>query len=89
MIDSNRQDRARKGPVLEIKSVSKSYGGVQALSDVSISVNAGEILCLVGENGAGKSTFIKALANQIACFVEIDEGQILDHWPAKISDGWE
>jgi len=56
MIDSNRQDRARKGPVLEIKSVSKSYGGVQALSDVSISVNAGEILCLVGENGAGKST---------------------------------
>jgi len=72
MIDSNRQDRARKGPVLEIKSVSKSYGGVQALSDVSISVNAGEILCLVGENGAGKST----LAGIAAGLVSKDSGKI-------------
>ncbi len=72
MIASNAQDRARKGPVLEIKSLSKNYGGVQALSDVSISVNEGEILCLVGENGAGKST----LAGIAAGLVSKDSGKI-------------
>lgn len=72
MVDLSRQDRARRGPVLEIKSVSKSYGGVQALSDVSVTVNAGEILCLVGENGAGKST----LAGIAAGLVSKDSGQI-------------
>lgn len=72
MISNDQADRARKGPVLQLESVSKRYGGVQALSNVSISVNAGEILCLVGENGAGKST----LAGVAAGLVTPDTGKI-------------
>ena len=73
MINNTQADRARKGPVLQLESISKRYGGVQALSNVSISVNAGEILCLVGENGAGKST----LAGVAAGLVTPDSGRIL------------
>ncbi len=48
-------------PLLRMSHVSKSFPGVQALSDVSIQVKAGEILAIIGENGAGKSTLIKTL----------------------------
>jgi branched-chain amino acid transport system ATP-binding protein len=44
--------------LLEIKNVSAAYGAVQALRDVSISVAEGEVVCLVGANGAGKSSLI-------------------------------
>lgn len=49
-------------PLLEANHVSKYFGHVVALEDVSISLNAGEILCLLGDNGAGKSTLIKLLS---------------------------
>jgi simple sugar transport system ATP-binding protein len=49
-------------PLVELRGISKSFGGVQALCDVSCSVSAGEILCLLGDNGAGKSTLIKILS---------------------------
>ena len=48
--------------VLEVKSVSKRFGGVQALDDVSIYLNEGEVLALAGDNGAGKSTLIKVVS---------------------------
>ena len=47
---------------IEMKNVSKSFGGIHALKNVSFSVRPGEIHCLVGENGAGKSTLMKILA---------------------------
>ena len=46
--------------------ISKSYPGVQALADVSLSVAAGRVLGLVGENGAGKSTLMKILGGVVA-----------------------
>lgn len=48
--------------VLSLKNISKKYPGVQALDDVSIDFREGEIHCIIGENGAGKSTFIKMIS---------------------------
>ncbi|WP_157244284.1 ATP-binding cassette domain-containing protein [Nonomuraea typhae] len=49
-------------PVLALEGVSKRFGAVQALTDVALEVNAGEVVALVGDNGAGKSTMIKVIA---------------------------
>ncbi|HMO34454.1 MAG TPA: sugar ABC transporter ATP-binding protein [Gemmatales bacterium] len=49
-------------PLLEVRSISKSYPGVQALQDVSLSVQPGIVCAIVGENGAGKSTLMKIIA---------------------------
>jgi ribose transport system ATP-binding protein len=49
-------------PLWELRHVSKEFPGVQALDDVSLSIVAGEIHALVGENGSGKSTFAKCIA---------------------------
>jgi len=48
--------------ILDIKNISKTFPGVKALDDISFDLFKGEIHCLVGENGAGKSTFIKILS---------------------------
>ncbi|PDT79766.1 sugar ABC transporter ATP-binding protein [Sinorhizobium sp. BJ1] len=48
--------------LLEFRSITKEFGGTRALSQVSLDLEAGEILALLGENGAGKSTLIKTLA---------------------------
>ncbi|MBA2509193.1 MAG: sugar ABC transporter ATP-binding protein [Nocardioidaceae bacterium] len=48
--------------VIEVRDIGKSYGSVIALRDVTTSVRAGQVTCVLGDNGAGKSTFIKILA---------------------------
>jgi simple sugar transport system ATP-binding protein len=48
--------------IIEVNDIGKSYGSVIALRDVTTTVNAGEVTCVLGDNGAGKSTFIKILA---------------------------
>lgn len=52
-------------PILEISNLSKKYSGVQALDSVSFNINHGEVHAIVGENGAGKSTFIKILSGAV------------------------
>lgn len=54
--------QAERSVTLELRGVSKRFGGVEALTDVGFSVDAGEIVALVGDNGAGKSTLLKTLA---------------------------
>jgi D-xylose transport system ATP-binding protein len=52
-------------PLISFRSVSKSYGAVRALDDASLSIEAGEVVALVGDNGAGKSTFIKVMSGTV------------------------
>jgi simple sugar transport system ATP-binding protein len=51
-----------EGHLLELDSITKYYGNILALRDVSTYVNEGEVTCVLGDNGAGKSTFIKILS---------------------------
>jgi ribose transport system ATP-binding protein len=60
-------------PILEMLNISKAFGGVQALRDVSFSCGEGKVHALVGENGAGKSTLIKILAGAY----QADSGEIV------------
>ena len=48
--------------LLEMRSITKTFPGVKALSNVNLSVEEGEIHAIVGENGAGKSTLMKVLS---------------------------
>jgi simple sugar transport system ATP-binding protein len=50
------------GPLLEARGVSKYFGSVNALEDITLTVNPGEVTCVLGDNGAGKSTLIKILS---------------------------
>src|SRR2546423_15511166 len=49
-------------PLLQLQSITKTFGSVQALDDVDFEVRAGEVVALVGDNGAGKSTLVKCIA---------------------------
>ena len=59
--------------IIELKNVSKSFGGITALKKASIKVDVGEVVGLIGDNGAGKSTLIKTLAG----VHKPDEGEIV------------
>ena len=52
-------------PVLDAQNVSKTFGAVIALRDASLRLNAGEVVALIGANGAGKSTFVKILTGAL------------------------
>lgn len=62
-----------EAPMLELRAVHKHFGGVQALVDVDFVVSAGEVVGLVGDNAAGKST----LARMVAGVYQPDAGAIL------------
>ncbi|KJS59647.1 ATP-binding cassette domain-containing protein [Streptomyces rubellomurinus] len=64
-------------PVLELRSVCRRFGAVQALDQVDLTVHAGEVLALVGDNGAGKSTLVKTIAG----VHPVDTGTI--HWHGR------
>ena len=49
-------------PLLRARSITKRFGALQALADVDVDIHAGEVLAILGDNGAGKSTFIKILS---------------------------
>jgi simple sugar transport system ATP-binding protein len=49
-------------PLLEVRNLSKNFGPVQALKDLTMTVHAGEVVALAGDNGAGKTTLIKAIS---------------------------
>lgn len=53
--------------LLEVKGLFVNYGGIQALQNVDITVNQGEVVTLIGANGAGKSTMLRAISRLINC----------------------
>jgi D-xylose transport system ATP-binding protein len=70
-------------PLVEMRNISISFGGIKAVNDVTIDLYAGEVVGLLGHNGAGKSTLIKCLSGAY----RRDAGEILiDGQPVEISN---
>ncbi len=59
--------------LLQLQSVSKSYGALQVIQDVSFSVEEGQTLGILGPNGAGKTTLFNLISGDVAC----DSGQVI------------
>lgn len=75
--------RVSRPPALELINVNKRFGTIQAVSDVTVTVQAGEITALVGENGAGKST----LSAITAGLVQPDSGEVrIDGEPVQLRE---
>lgn len=70
---TSEPEAARDASILDLRNISKFYGTIIALQDVTTSVNAGEVTCVLGDNGAGKSSFIKILSG----VHQHDEGEVL------------
>jgi simple sugar transport system ATP-binding protein len=66
-------ENAARTSLLEVREISKYFGSVNALRDISLSVYPGEVTCVLGDNGAGKSTLIKILSGVFPP----DEGEFL------------
>ncbi len=64
---------AARTPLLEIKNMSVNYGGIQALRDVNLVIYPGEVVTLIGSNGAGKSTTLRTISRLVA----VRSGQLL------------
>jgi ribose transport system ATP-binding protein len=72
--------------ILEMNSISKSFGGVHALRDVNFSCKKGSVHALVGENGAGKSTLLRILSGEL----KADSGSIvLSGRPVHFNGPWD
>src|SRR5690606_9896688 len=69
---SETSPQAREGAAFEVTGVSKSFGGVAALRDVDLSVDAGALHGLIGPNGSGKTT----LLNVVSGFLAQDSGTV-------------
>jgi simple sugar transport system ATP-binding protein len=69
-------------PILEARGISRSFGHVRALQNADFDILPGEVVALIGDNGAGKSTMVKALTGNL----ELDSGQLFfDGEPVSIS----
>ena len=72
--------------ILECNGVRKTFGGITAIQDISLTLRDGEILGLIGHNGAGKTTFFDCVSG----FLPLDGGRIrlggvdIDTWPAHL-----
>ncbi|MGC8660346.1 MAG: ABC transporter ATP-binding protein [Desulfomonilaceae bacterium] len=70
-------------PLLSVQNISKKFGGVLALSGVSLEVFSGDIVGIIGPNGSGKTT----LVNAITGFIKVDTGSV--HFREKEITNWE
>lgn len=73
-------------PVMSLRGVSKSYGALRALVDVDLDIRAGEVLAIVGDNGAGKSTVVEIVAGALMAdtgTIEVDGEPVVFSSPAQ------
>lgn len=73
-------------PVLELLNISKHFGAIQAVNDISISLEAGEVVGLMGDNGAGKSTLVKMIAGNFRPShgaMRLDGAELVMHRPVE------
>ncbi len=76
-------------PILSLKDVSKSFGPIDVLHNISLNLHAGEVLCLLGDNGAGKSTVIRLLSGvhkPTSGVIEMDGKPVTFDNPRQASD---
>jgi branched-chain amino acid transport system permease protein len=66
MAPHKREGDRASGPILQVRGLTKRYGGLLANSDIDFTVNHGELRGVIGPNGAGKSTFFKMLTCEVA-----------------------
>jgi simple sugar transport system ATP-binding protein len=80
------QAEARRVAVLELTNISKHFGAIQAVNDVSLSLEAGQVVGLMGDNGAGKSTLVKMIAGNFRPSegtMRMDGAEIVLHRPVE------
>ena len=80
--------KSEKKPVLEVRDVAKSFGGVHAVNGVSFDVHEGEILGLIGPNGSGKSTLFNCILGQLTPSrgsVRLDGADVTNLRPSELS----
>lgn len=76
-------------PILKLVEINKSFGPIDVLHDISLEVRAGEVLCLLGDNGAGKSTAIKIISGvhkPTSGTIEMDGQQVAFNSPRDASE---
>lgn len=73
-------------PLLELKSLKIAYGGINAVKGISLTVNSGELTTLIGANGAGKTSTLKAIAGMVktASGEVVYDGQPITHQPSYV-----
>ena len=71
--------------ILEIKNLKKSYGQNQVLKDISVTVEKGEVISIIGSSGSGKSTFLRS----INLLETPTEGTILYHGQDVLAKGYD
>jgi branched-chain amino acid transport system ATP-binding protein len=82
-MSSEAGEQVKQSPLLVVEGISKSFGGVAALSDVSLEVYSGDILGIIGPNGSGKTT----LVNAITGFISTDSGKVI--YKGTEITGWD
>jgi len=81
-----RGAEAKTVAVLELANISKHFGAIQAVNDVSLSLEAGQVVGLMGDNGAGKSTLVKMIAGNFLPShgtMRMDDREIVLHRPVE------
>lgn len=72
--------------MIEVMSISKSFGDIKAITDISTTIREGSVFGLVGTNGAGKSTFMRILSGILKAdkgSVKIDNMEVFENIQAK------